>query len=81
MEHSELARRIISVFEPGGKLSQSIKGFEPRMQQRDMVESIINAWETNRDLVVEAGTAEYASSQEDDCKYWYQESAGSADRT
>lgn len=56
MEHSELARRIISVFEPGGKLSQSIKGFEPRMQQRDMVESIINAWETNRDLVVEAGT-------------------------
>lgn len=56
MSLSKLSQEIIGVFEPGGKLSQSIKGFEPRLQQRDMVEAIVTAYEDSKDIVVEAGT-------------------------
>ena len=56
MTDQALAQKIINAFEPNGLLSKSIEGFEPREQQREMVASIIEAFDQSKDLVVEAGT-------------------------
>ncbi|NLM21097.1 MAG: DEAD/DEAH box helicase family protein [Peptococcaceae bacterium] len=43
-------------FEPGGLLSQSFPGYEPRKMQKVMAEAIIDSYDKANNLVIEAGT-------------------------
>lgn len=48
--------RILKLTEEGGILSRLIKGFEPRLQQRTMMTNVIEAYNQNRIVLIEAGT-------------------------
>lgn len=49
-------QQILSIFEPNGLLDSQIKGFEPRLQQKEMVQSVLESIKNDHNLVVEAGT-------------------------
>lgn len=48
--------KILKIIEPEGLLSQTIKGFEPRLQQQKMMGDIIDAYNESRIELIEAGT-------------------------
>lgn len=48
--------QIIKVFSEQGALSQSIAGFRPRAEQREMATAVASAIQDKQALVVEAGT-------------------------
>lgn len=50
------AADVLTLFAPNGKLSQHLKGFEPRQQQAEMMQNIIEAYNENKIALIEAGT-------------------------
>lgn len=48
--------KVVDVFKPGGKLSEAIKGFQPRAAQQEMATAIERTVKTGKQLVVEAET-------------------------
>lgn len=49
-------KKTLALFEEGGHLSRTIKGFEPRLQQRQMAENVLEAYQYHRISLIEAGT-------------------------
>src|SRR5688572_730491 len=47
---------VLSTLDPYGPLSQSLKGFEPRDQQRSMMRNVLDAYNRNAIALIEAGT-------------------------
>lgn len=48
--------KILKLTDASGLLSRMIKGFEPRDQQRSMMQNVIDAYNGNRIALIEAGT-------------------------
>lgn len=48
--------KVLELFQPGGRLSLCIKGFEPRPQQQQMLSQIVEAYENQGIALIEAGT-------------------------
>ncbi len=49
-------QKILKLLQADGLLGRSLKGFEPRQQQQDMMSNIINAYNHNYISLIEAGT-------------------------
>lgn len=50
------AAEVMALLAPDGQLSQHLKGFEPRHQQAEMMQNIIEAFNENKIALIEAGT-------------------------
>lgn len=48
--------KILEILQSGGILSQNLKGFEPREQQRQMMRNILDAYNNSGIALIEAGT-------------------------
>lgn len=48
--------KALKILQPDGALSRTIKGFEPRVQQQDMMQNILEAYNEDRIALIEAGT-------------------------
>lgn len=48
--------QVLKILQPGGVLSQSLKGFEPREQQQQMMRNIIDSYNQSGISLIEAGT-------------------------
>lgn len=48
--------KALKILQPQGLLSQTIKGFEPRIQQQEMMRNILEAYNKNQIALIEAGT-------------------------
>lgn len=49
-------KKIVQLLEAGGLLSRRLKGFEPRVEQQQMMGDVIDAYNHNRIALIEAGT-------------------------
>lgn len=47
---------LLELLQPGGLLAQRIRGFEPRQEQKKMVETVFEAFATESVALIEAGT-------------------------
>lgn len=50
------AQQIVKLIQTDGVLCRSLKGFEPRIQQQNMMTNIIDAYNRNHITLIEAGT-------------------------
>lgn len=50
------AQKILSILQPNGRLSLSLKGYEPREQQQQMLLNVVEAFNEKRITLIEAGT-------------------------
>lgn len=48
--------KILALVEEGGLLSRNMKGFEPRMQQQQMMANVVDAFNYDQIALIEAGT-------------------------
>ncbi len=48
--------QVVELLAPGGAVSQSLKGFEPRSEQQQMLRTIIDAYNDSCSTLIEAGT-------------------------
>ena len=48
--------KIIQLIQAGGRLSRIWKGFEPRLQQQEMLANVIDAYNSDQIALIEAGT-------------------------
>lgn len=56
MDNQEHIKEALSFLEKDGPLSRSLKGYEPREQQKKMLLNILEAYQNNDIALVEAGT-------------------------
>ncbi len=50
------AQKALKILQADGNLSKIIKNFEPREQQQNMMQNIIEAYNENQIALIEAGT-------------------------
>ena len=53
---TSISSAVVDIFEPGGSLGTSLKGFESRPEQLEMATAVAEAIENQENLLVEAGT-------------------------